>query len=80
MSAELLYQRLYIFRGAKPVGHVVREEAITPTDSLMRGQGSEKTKYPRDQKFLKSYENIKSLMFKVNPDMGQSALYLKVQN
>lgn len=35
MSAELLYQRLYVFCGAKPIGHVVREEAVIPTDSLM---------------------------------------------
>lgn len=56
MSAELLYQRLYIFRGAKPVGHVVREEAITPTDSLMGDEGGEKTK---------NIQEIKSCFLKV---------------
>lgn len=60
MSAELLYQGLDIFCGAKPVGHVVSEEVSVPTDHLMGGGETKDTQ--RDQKLflLKSYKNIKS--------------------
>lgn len=47
MSAELLHQRLHVFCGAKPVGHVIREEAVVPTHSL---KGKDK-RYPQNKKF-----------------------------
>lgn len=61
MSAELLYERLYVFCGAKPVGHVVREEAIGPTDCL-RGRGGDTKDIQRDQMLflLKIYKNIQA--------------------
>lgn len=47
MSTELLHQRLHVLCGAKPVGHVIREEAIVPTHSL---KGEDK-RYPPNKKF-----------------------------
>lgn len=60
MSAELLDQGLDIFCGAKPVGHVVREKAIGPTDGLMGGRETQDIQRGQKLFLLRGYENIKS--------------------